>query len=652
MSEPGWHRARNSLREGTYEMELYPLLSGESIELRAFEPGSQRPLQRFLPSWDDLYEHAVRMSFDYDVYFGVAPRTPSSDGKLHGREENIKRIPALWLDLDAKGDFTKEQRLQQLHQAEPTYVVDSGHGLHAYWVLDEPVAPFQARWLMKGMARALQCDDTSDPPRILRVPGTLNHKHDKQISVVLIGPKGQTWRFSDIPFEPAEPDASTGNGALDHALRASLIEHHGIAKGGEAIEGQQFDGRDAALFELACFLRDSGIDKVNVLQRCKSANALMQPPLSDAEVATKVKSAFTREPAPNIVEVVEAPSQQRAITKLQMISMHDLAPPVPAKWFNDPYFTANRLVLLDGEEGIGKSALCAMLAVQHSLERPFVWFTAEDDPQHDVNPRLRAAAKHYGISISDVHVHYVMGDPRYNADSPEPFEALEDGIRNVNACMLIFDPGRSFLGPREGQRDFSHNNEADVRPTLQRLSRMAVNLGIGAVFGHHWNKQAAAPLRYRTTGTGAYRQVVRHQVSLIWDHNIEDGVIGVNKSNIAPTNGTVRNYHLEIVDDQPVFVIGEPDSASTLDLWASERSRAARKAITVIEPSEVVERLRDWAFTVLKPGDRWPTRDEIVNAGTMSQAEAKMAVPILKQEDWIVREGKTFVWKPAWTPED
>jgi hypothetical protein len=68
---------------------------------------------------------------------------------------------------------------------EPNIVVNSGHGLHAYWLLDEPadVSTAAARLKFENMLRTLYAavgaDTTCDVSRLLRLPGFLNVKDSR-----------------------------------------------------------------------------------------------------------------------------------------------------------------------------------------------------------------------------------------------------------------------------------------------------------------------------------------------------------------------------------------------------------------------------------------------------------------------------------------
>lgn len=317
-------------RRERHRLELYPLLLGESIEVRAFPTDPKhRIIQKFLPGWADVEALAAELDADYDVYFGVAPRHPGSDGRLHGRLENVARCPVVWLDLDAKGKFSKDDRQVQLQIASPNVLVDSGGGYHAYWLLDADLAPKAAQRLMKGMAAYFECDDTSDPTRILRVPNTRNYKTDPPRFVNLIyestNGSARRWNPDEMPIVPISDDSPAPSATRDKRIR--IIATVGIPKSGGIIDGESFDGRDAAMFEYACFLRDEGYSELETFARCREANLLFDPPLDTNIVATKMRSAFTREAAPNITEVVEPPSHEFVVSRpprIQIMSLKEV----------------------------------------------------------------------------------------------------------------------------------------------------------------------------------------------------------------------------------------------------------------------------------------------------------------------------------------
>lgn len=137
-----------------------------------------------------------------DVYFGCC-LSPTDNGK-HRRcpDQDVSALPALWVDIDIAGDGhqakeyppTLEGALSLLNvggQFSPTMVVHSGGGIHAWWVLHEPwlLTDSTSREKAAALVRRLQfsiklaaedkgwcVDNTADLARVLRIPGTLNHK--------------------------------------------------------------------------------------------------------------------------------------------------------------------------------------------------------------------------------------------------------------------------------------------------------------------------------------------------------------------------------------------------------------------------------------------------------------------------------------------
>jgi hypothetical protein len=112
-----------------------------------------------------------------DVYVGCAPRT-----RRHGGRDAVKHAHVLWADCDG------EDAVAALADFEPApaIVIGSGSGTncHAYWPLVEPLGRDELERANRRLAFALGADPASaDAARILRVPGTLSHKHDPPTAV-------------------------------------------------------------------------------------------------------------------------------------------------------------------------------------------------------------------------------------------------------------------------------------------------------------------------------------------------------------------------------------------------------------------------------------------------------------------------------------
>jgi hypothetical protein len=115
-----------------------------------------------------------------DVYVGCAPRS-----RRAGTKDAIRNVWTLWAECDGAGAVAAVQRFDPA----PALIIGSGSGVncHAYWPLREPLAPKAAEVANLRLAVAVGADvHCFDASRILRPPGTWNHKHQPPTRVTTI----------------------------------------------------------------------------------------------------------------------------------------------------------------------------------------------------------------------------------------------------------------------------------------------------------------------------------------------------------------------------------------------------------------------------------------------------------------------------------
>lgn len=149
----------------------------------------------------DIYD-----SEGWDAYVGVLPRA-----RTGGKAEDVwPSATVLWCDVDAKdfciikadscqGEDCKAAALDAILKfpVTPSAIIDSGHGFHCYWKLRTPADTPDAVEANRAIAHWLGGDKCFDAPRILRVPGTRNHKDpDNPIPVRIL--KLDTLRLYDL----------------------------------------------------------------------------------------------------------------------------------------------------------------------------------------------------------------------------------------------------------------------------------------------------------------------------------------------------------------------------------------------------------------------------------------------------------------------
>lgn len=129
--------------------------------------------QRFFDRHDRavMVEAITTLGVQTETYIGAAPRR-----RRHGGTEAVARSWALWVDCDGSAAV---EALEAFRPA-PSLVVTTGTAgnVHAWWQLRRPLAPPDAQRANRRLAHALGADmKATDPARILRPAGTLNHKH-------------------------------------------------------------------------------------------------------------------------------------------------------------------------------------------------------------------------------------------------------------------------------------------------------------------------------------------------------------------------------------------------------------------------------------------------------------------------------------------
>jgi len=90
---------------------------------------------------------------------------------------------AVWADFDDTGDAAEVMaRIRSAGLPNPSIIVSSGHGIHAYWLLAKRARPGEVVPVLKALAAALDSDSSvCDAARIMRLPGSLNLKYSPAV---------------------------------------------------------------------------------------------------------------------------------------------------------------------------------------------------------------------------------------------------------------------------------------------------------------------------------------------------------------------------------------------------------------------------------------------------------------------------------------
>ena len=186
------------------ETFLEKVLSGDGYYcMFASRSSDSKRVQKFYTSISAVLDAAHTLDADgYDAYFALSTFEEDNSRKV----DNAKQLKSFFLDLDCgvtKDYPDQNTALSALRQfctvtkLPKPLIVNSGRGVHAYWLLDEAVGkddwiPIAERLKRLCAQHNLFADPavTSDAARVLRIPGTHNHKGDPPHSVGYFGDVG------------------------------------------------------------------------------------------------------------------------------------------------------------------------------------------------------------------------------------------------------------------------------------------------------------------------------------------------------------------------------------------------------------------------------------------------------------------------------
>ena len=164
---------------------------------------------------------AIAAARSGDAYISALPRLRQS-----GTRDDVEATWVLWTDIDQGDGVERAARFEP----EPSMIVETGTAGHALaiWQLSSPLAAEQVMQANRRLAHALGGDlAASDAARVLRLPGTLNHKEDKPrpVRCVQLDPYGYTVEqlVGHLPDPPAAPRPPRSGGATVEELRNDVL---------------------------------------------------------------------------------------------------------------------------------------------------------------------------------------------------------------------------------------------------------------------------------------------------------------------------------------------------------------------------------------------------------------------------------------------
>jgi hypothetical protein len=194
------------------------------------------------------------------------------------------------------------------------------------------------------------------------------------------------------------------------------------------------------------------------------------------------------------------------------IAFSELAP-CPLSWLWAAILPRGKLVLLEGDPGLGKSLLALDLCARLTTGRPgpdgapspgpanVLILCAEDGLEDTVLPRLGAL----GADLDRV---FTLRPKDADAAEPLSFPAhtglLDAALKRTQAALVVIDPITAFLG-----RGVSPNQDQSIRRALAPLLRLAAQHHCTILLVRHLNKILTLQALYRGAGSIGFLALCR-----------------------------------------------------------------------------------------------------------------------------------------------
>lgn len=212
---------------------------------------------------------AIPKTFYKDLYFCLSLQrdiATSHNGRAKGKRsaEAALALKAVWLDIDVG----KEDGYQTLQEARgalarfvdkarlpaPSAIVKSGGGLHVYWISQTSMEPDHWRPCAEGLralaeSHELKCDLTltTDPARLLRVPGTFNYKLVTPRPCELLPGPLKLYDFATDLAVLCSVTSTVVTGAVTGKLQSSSVPSGRSALSNFVVDGHESDFDTASL---------------------------------------------------------------------------------------------------------------------------------------------------------------------------------------------------------------------------------------------------------------------------------------------------------------------------------------------------------------------------------------------------------------------
>ena len=514
---------------GTAILELLSLLFDANgvIEFRLIKGGCVESywatLSELTADPENVFSWIARRNSEgFGVFFGVLPRRAVG---LRG-DANTTHGRVVWFDFDRTTPIETLARIQDAELPEPTAVVNSGHGVHCYWVLSKKYPPGILSAAVRRLAVVVGADPhVANPERILRLPGTRNTKPPAAPCEIVELHPDRTCEFETLvralpPAPAAKPRTTSEGGGTSFGDRAITRGRAYLEAAPGVVEG----GRNVTLHRHAARLGDFGVATNDAVALLLDWNRKSVPPLPEREVEATARSAYrsrqnslgcdagdtsTDGLAAFVAPAAAAPdSNDPANRPLPLINAsHWIREPVAP---NDPilldFLDKGDKALIIGASKSRKSFFALQTAACLAAGRDALNFTVTmprrtlflnfEIKANHFHKRLARICTHLDISPRDLGGRLRIANLRgCGADAASIKAWILSAVDGLD--VVVFDPLYKMFPAGTDE-----NAAGDLADLMRIFDEMAEITGAAVVIVHHEAKNRAAKTINRGSGSG------------------------------------------------------------------------------------------------------------------------------------------------------
>lgn len=269
------------------------------IEIR--EIGSRCKNNLFYKSVEELKER-YKIPMDRHVYFGVSSRGHKKNGrgKISGGNDNCVDTKALWFDFDKISLQEVQKRLEWL--GKPTFLIGSGNGYHAYYLLDQREKTEDVMPVLRILTEKLGADKkVASHSKIMRVPGSVNQKNGTWCDIIEMNAFNvedyKLDHFKDLVLEElADTREKRGKKSENFGELSRIAENSSSYCIGKMLYGVKKGDRHVALLRLTKYFQVAlKMDKERALDLILSWNLKNKPMEARKDLIYQFEHAWARD---------------------------------------------------------------------------------------------------------------------------------------------------------------------------------------------------------------------------------------------------------------------------------------------------------------------------------------------------------------------